>query len=183
MKFALSNIRNLSVFSPLIISIMIISLSGCGGGGGENSSATGISPYEVEIQTAIDQFSSSITRKSRTDVMSQIDSNLKYYQQDSSSPTGFTLKGYNDFNQNLVVFFNNYASISFKIQNLAIQGNGSVSTVRGNLSCHYANSKESKQINETIELRMEKFSVWGITELYKYDQHLGIAGTAFPPAN
>lgn len=164
--------------------IVLVSLTamfaGCGGGGG-GSSTTGVSPVELEVQTSIDSFSAAVRSKDLSAAMNEFDSSLRYYPANATILGGF--EDFNQFRSRLSAFFTGAVVNDFTITSLAVNpGVESAAMARGLLSCNYNDSNGNpKQIIEQIEMKMEKVSKWGITELYAYNNSTGLPGMQFPP--
>lgn len=159
--------------------VVTIFLLGCGGGGG--GSSTGVSPEELEVQAVIDSFSASVRDKNLTAIMSNFDTNLKYYPTDPAIPGGH--EDYNQFRTRLSNFLNNTNLTGFSISNSGItMGVETSAMARATLSCEYIDQGGiTKQINEQIEIKFERVSKWGITEIYAYSSSSGQSGMQFPP--
>ncbi len=172
-------------FSLLFLFLLSIGFTiGCGGGGGSSTAGTGVSPVEIEIQTALSQLSSSFASKNQAEVMNKFDSNLRFYRQNSLSPTGYTLEGYTEFQQKVSAFFSKVATVTMTFGSQATSSSGdSLATVRTQLVMNYTDlSGNPHNLSEELEIKMEKFGSWGITEFFRYDKNLGITGSAFPPS-
>ncbi|MEW6709150.1 MAG: hypothetical protein AB1403_04940 [Candidatus Riflebacteria bacterium] len=167
------------IFFCLIFLGVILALTGCGGGGGGSSTA-GISPAELEVQAVLDSLVASIKAQSADSVMSNFDTNLKYYPAATAVVGGY--EDYNQFRNRLNDFFTKAQVTDCSITSAGIDaGMESVAMARGVLSCTYNEAGTVKTLQEQIEMKLERVSKWGISEIYAYDQSVGQTGMNFPP--
>jgi hypothetical protein len=181
------NFRIFRIFSFAIFLLPLMTViltNGCSSGGGSSTTGIGVSPTEIEIQTALSQLSTAFASKNQTETMNSFDSNLRYYRQNNLSPTGYTLEGYTEFQQKVATFFSKVATISISFESQATSPSGdSIATVRTQLLLNYTDlSGTTHNLSEELEIKMEKFSHWGVTEFFRYDKNLGVTGSAFPPS-
>ncbi|GAB4267095.1 MAG: hypothetical protein Kow0029_01350 [Candidatus Rifleibacteriota bacterium] len=136
---------------------------------------------EIEIQAALTRVATAIKSENLSDAMSGFDSNLKYYPANAAIIGGW--EDYNQFRTRLSKFFAGASITDFSLTSLAISpGLESTAMARGILTCSYSDSKgDNKTISEQIEISLEKFTKWGITEMYAYDNSTGQSGMYFPP--
>lgn len=166
-------------FGFLFLLSVILAFTGCGGGG--SSGSTGVSPIELEVQTTIDAISAAIKAENLADSMDGFDSNLRFYPANAQVLGGF--EDFNQFRNRLSNFFNGATVIDFSITSVAVSpGLETAAMSRGQLNCSYTDSNGiARQINEQVEMKLEKVSKWGITEIYAYDKSAGQTGMLFPP--
>jgi ketosteroid isomerase-like protein len=154
-------------------------ITGCGGGGGD--SATSTSPEELEVRESLAALAANIRSKDLTATMSSFYSNLRYYPVDPQIDGGY--EDYIFFKNRLGNFFTKAALREFSIETLGVSIGigGDIAQSRANLRCQYTdNEGKIHLIAEMIEMRLEKDSEWGITEIYAYGSE-GQTGMQFPP--
>ncbi len=165
----------LIIFSLVFLSFTLV---GCGGGGG--SSTAGVSPAEIEVQAVLDSVVASVKAQNADSVMNNFDTNLKYYPVSPAVVGGY--EDYNQFRNRLNDFFTGAQVTDCSITSVGIDaGMESVAMARGVLSCTYNAAGTVKTLQEQIEMKLERVSKWGISEIYAYDQSVGQTGMNFPP--
>lgn len=165
-------------FLLLVGLFFFLALTGCGGGG--SGSTAGASPSELEIQAVIDSFATSVKSQNVSSVMENFDTNLKYYPVNPAVVGGY--EDYNQFRSRLANFFTGATVTDFKMNSIGIDaGMENVAMARGSLSCSYSVNGQAKELNEQVEMKLERVSRWGITEIYAYDSAVGQTGMLFPP--
>lgn len=175
--------RKGSIFAPrsvfIILPLVLLILTGCGGGGG-GSGSTGTSPEELEVQAVLDSFSSSVRAGNLAAAMANFDTNLKYYPVNPAVPGGY--EDYLKFRERLEAFFQGVTITEFTLTSNGISaGMEDVAMARAQLRCVYLQGSTAKEINEPIEMKLERVSKWGIIEIYQYDSLIGQTGMSFPP--
>jgi hypothetical protein len=171
-----------AIFSRMFfigLPLLLMLLTGCGGGGG-GASSTGTSPEELEVQAVLDAFSSSVRAGNLAATMANFDTNLKYYPANPALPGGF--EDYLKFRERLDAFFQGVTITEFSLTSNGISaGMEDVAMARAQLRCVYIQGATTKEINEPIEMKLERVSKWGIIEMYQYDSLVGQTGMSFPP--
>jgi len=158
------------VVAALFIISLLVTLVGCGGSSG--GSGPFFDPDELEVMTALDAFAAAIRAEDRGAALSWVDGNLKW-----GSLTNPMF--YDNFSIKLGAFFNNNQVNDFRLDNMGISVFDKLATVRAELVCSYVKSGQSAEtvLTESIEIKLEKFSKWGILEAYPVSS----AVLQFPP--